>query len=55
MGQSVGSLQPWGSGGSELDEESSLLHCQHKPRGTGFLCDVNLKVTQIPGFLSRAI
>lgn len=55
MGQSVGSLQPWGSGGSELDEQSSLLHCQHKPRGTGFLCDVNLKVTQIPGFLSRAI
>lgn len=54
MGQSVGSLQLWGPGGSELDEEGSRLHCQHKPRGTGFLHDVNLKVTQIPGFLSRA-
>ena len=43
-----------GPGGFGASEEGSRCHCQHKPRGTGFLHDVNLKVTQIPGFLSRA-
>ena len=44
-----GGMRPMG-----LGWEGSGVHCQQEPQGTGFLSDVNIKVTQIPGLLSGA-
>lgn len=55
VGQSLGPLQLWRLGGYEARLGRFLTPWPHQPQGTGFLPDVNLKVTQIPGFLSGDI
>lgn len=47
-------LAPGGMRPMGLGWEGSRVHCQQKPQGTGFLSDVNVKVTQIPGLFSGA-